>query len=188
MDPLLAFYRHQAPDHRGRWLQEIWRMSPSWLEQHHDYIQWLFPLPELSPVNPQAPRLTLEHRCEFLRDAALRQELGRSLQLMLNFFGLAADAGIWRPAPNAPRAQHAWLNRHNHNQLRITRMIRSLIACGLLNEGLQLQQCVLLAGQYRVSPQTLEFWRHAHEGLPPLPSAAPVPIEFPTSGSAKPHA
>ena len=76
MDPLLAFYRHQAPDHRGRWLQEIWRMPPSWLEQHHDYIQWLFPLPELSPVNPQAPRLTLEHRCEFLRDAALRQALG----------------------------------------------------------------------------------------------------------------
>ena len=48
-------------------------------------------------------------------------------------------------------------------------MIRSLIACGLLNEGLQLQQSVLLAGQYRVAPQTLEFWRHAHEGLPPLP-------------------
>ena len=107
MDPLLAFYRHQAPDHRGRWLQEIWWMPPSWLEQHHDYIQWLFPLPELSPVNPQAPRLTLEHRCEFLHDAALRQELGRSLQLMLDFFGLAADAGIWRPAPNATRSQLA---------------------------------------------------------------------------------
>ena len=82
-------------------------MPPSWLEQHHDYIQWLFPLPELSPVNPQAPRLTLEHRCEFLRDAALRQALGRSLQLMLDFFGLATDAGIWRPAPNATRSQLA---------------------------------------------------------------------------------
>ena len=180
MDLLLAFYRHQAPDHRGRWLQEIWRMPAPWLEQTHDYIQWLFPLPEPSSVNPKAPRLTTESRAEFLRDSALGPAMLRSLWLMLDFLGLEHEGLTWQLAANATPAQKVWLESHHHNQLRISRMIRSLIACGLWQQGLQLQQAVLLAGQYRVSPLTLEYWRHAHEGLPPLPaSMAANPPAFP---------
>ena len=33
-------------DHRGRSLAEVLAFDDSALEQHHDYIQWLFPLPE----------------------------------------------------------------------------------------------------------------------------------------------
>lgn len=174
MDPLIAFYRHQAPDHRGRWLQQIWQASPGWLEQTHDYIQWLFPLPEPSRINPLAPVLTTEQRLLFARDPGLQQGVRRSLQLMLTQLGLVTGSEEWTLQPGLSAERLSWLTTSNHNQLRISRMIRSLVACGLLHEGLELQQQVLLLGQYRVNPVTLEYWRHAHEQLPPLPASEPT--------------
>ena len=29
---LLAFYRGESPDHKGRLLEDIWALSPFWLE------------------------------------------------------------------------------------------------------------------------------------------------------------
>ena len=57
-DPLLRFYRLEGPDARGRTLPEIWAWDAARLEGVHDYIQWLFPLPEPSAFNPHAPILT----------------------------------------------------------------------------------------------------------------------------------
>ncbi len=183
MEPLIAFYHHQAPDHRGRWLQEIWQATPLWLEQTHDYIQWLFPLPEPSPVNPRAPLLTVEARILFANDPVLQQELRRSLQLMLKFLGLEPHEGEISLRLGLTPEKLPWLSHSNHNQLRISRMIRCLVACGLVSEGLQLQHQVLLLGQHRVNPDTLEYWRHAHEQLPPLPvttpASPPAPSPFP---------
>jgi hypothetical protein len=48
---LLAFYRGQAPDDAGRWLKDIWEWDDEQLETTHDFIQWLFPLPEPSRFN-----------------------------------------------------------------------------------------------------------------------------------------
>ena len=44
IDPVVAFYRLEAPDARGRMLHDIWRWDSARLETVHDYIQWLFPL------------------------------------------------------------------------------------------------------------------------------------------------
>ncbi len=52
---VLAFYRGEAADARGRWWRDILAKSDEWLEATHDYIQWLFPLPERSAFNPDAP-------------------------------------------------------------------------------------------------------------------------------------
>lgn len=164
MEPLLAFYRGQGPDHRGRWLQEIWRATPTWLEQTHDYIPWLFPLPEPSSVTPQAPLLTPHCRQVFATDPSLRQQMQRSLSVMLPFWGVVDLGGEYTLEPHGELTA-VWLQRYNHNQLRLTRTIRSLAACHLLTEALQLQQLLLLVGQNRVNPQTLEYWRHALEGL-----------------------
>jgi hypothetical protein len=69
---LLAFYRGHQPDHRGRMLAEILRKDDVWLESTHDFIQWLFPLPEASGASPSAPRLDHEVRQAFVDDAVLR--------------------------------------------------------------------------------------------------------------------
>ena len=110
MDPLLAFYRHQAPDHRGRWLQEIWRMPPNWLEQHHDYIQWLFPLPEASSAVPGAPVLSADDVLQIRSSDIAVTNLLAAAARMRNFYA---------------RTRH-WLVPADHNHLRITRIIKSL--------------------------------------------------------------
>ena len=57
-DLILDFYRSTGTDHRGRTLSQIPQKSDRWLEETHDYIQWLFPLYVRSKFNPHAPLLT----------------------------------------------------------------------------------------------------------------------------------
>ena len=49
--PLVAFYRDGARDDEGRTLAEILAWDDDRLEEIHDFIQWLFPLPERSGAN-----------------------------------------------------------------------------------------------------------------------------------------
>jgi len=57
LSPLILFYTHNQPDSGDRTLREIWEKDYEWLEKTHDYIQWLFPLPEGSRFNIDAPIL-----------------------------------------------------------------------------------------------------------------------------------
>ena len=54
---LVAFYRGEAADYQGRTLHDIWNWNDRRLEDRHDYIQVLFPLPEPSQFNARAPLL-----------------------------------------------------------------------------------------------------------------------------------
>jgi Opioid growth factor receptor (OGFr) conserved region len=47
-------------DSEGRKLAEIWAWDFEELECAHDYIQWLFPLMEVSAFNPDAPLVNEE--------------------------------------------------------------------------------------------------------------------------------
>lgn len=55
---LIAFYRGEGHDHKGRRLEDIWELPSFWLEHTHDYIQWLFPIPEMGRFNAFASLLT----------------------------------------------------------------------------------------------------------------------------------
>lgn len=57
------------------------------LEARHDYIQHLFPLPERSPVNPDAPVITKDVRQAFLQKEELRVGMLKALQRMGRFYG-----------------------------------------------------------------------------------------------------
>jgi hypothetical protein len=56
-EKLISFYEGDTPDHRGRFIDNIWQMSHFWLEHTHDYVQWLFPIPEAGRFNDFAPLL-----------------------------------------------------------------------------------------------------------------------------------
>jgi hypothetical protein len=83
---LLAFYLGTHPDHRGRLLAEILRQDDDWLESTHDFIQWLFPLPEASGAWPGAPRLDRDTQQTFLGDELLRRHQRAAYLRMLGFF------------------------------------------------------------------------------------------------------
>jgi hypothetical protein len=168
-DAILRFYRLEGADARGRTLADIWSWDAARLEGVHDYIQWLFPLPEPSAFNPQAPLLTEATVEAFRADAHLRQRLLRSLTTMLGFYGLALASGPGGAPRIAPAADFTarsrdWLHAGNHNHLRLTRILTSLRLLGLEDHGRALYAC--LAGIARdhphaVSATTLAYWQRA---------------------------
>lgn len=156
MSALLEFYRGAGRDARGRTLAEIMAWDDARLEAVHDYIQWLFPLPEASAFNPDAPRLTQADIAAFHADPALREALAGSHAWMLRFYRL--------PPPGAPFAP-PWLTPGNHNYLRISRILRCLHLLGLGAEARRLlaQLEALYAGGAGavIGARTLDFWRGA---------------------------
>ena len=168
-DPLLRFYRLEGTDARGRTLSEIWSWDADRLEGVHDYIQWLFPLPEASAFNPSAPLLTDATLEAFRADPQLPQRLLRSLTVMLHFYGLAledADGGAPRIARRADfRAKSGgWLQPGDHNHLRLTRILTSLRLLGLEEHSRALHACLSAIAREHptaVSATTLAYWRRA---------------------------
>lgn len=86
---IIAFYdpTTQAQDARGRTLAEMLSWSDGKLESCHNYIQMLFPLPEGSPFNWEAPIVNREVFDAFRARSDLRQQLKRSFIRMLDFYG-----------------------------------------------------------------------------------------------------
>jgi hypothetical protein len=70
---VIGFYSGTEPDHRIRYLHEIQEWPDDQLESVHDYIQWLFPLPEPSSFNAAAPALTRESIQEVLARPDLQE-------------------------------------------------------------------------------------------------------------------
>lgn len=166
--PLIGFYRDGARDDAGRTLAEILAWDDERLEAVHDYIQWLFPLPEPSGANPTAPILDPGTIETFRGSLAMRERLRTAYERMLRFYGLRAVSGssgivVERGRDFAARANN-WLRPMNHNHLRLTRILRSTLLLGLEGESKALFQA--LNGIYREYPdripaRTHAFWSNA---------------------------
>jgi Opioid growth factor receptor (OGFr) conserved region len=164
---LVEFYSGRAPDHAGRFVHQIQQWPDQRLEAVHDFIQWLFPLPEPSPVNPLAPVLDRETIQAFAARPDLRENLRVSFLRMLRFYGLEMQSGspqAVRLAANFPERAANWLHAGNHNHLRITRILKSLALLGLPGEANAFLECLetIYAGEPgKISAVSLGFWRAA---------------------------
>jgi len=135
---IIGFYSGTQPDHRGRYLHEVQEWPDDQLESVHDYIQWLFPLPEPSGFNIAAPVLTRESAQEFRTRPELQQQLRSSFLRMMTFYGLEVRSGehiTLTRAPNFAAKATGWLSPGNHNHLRITRILWCLTVLGLEAEA-----------------------------------------------------
>jgi hypothetical protein len=160
---LLDFYRGGRDD-KGRTLEEILAWPDEELEAVHNFIQWLFPLPERSGANPDAPVLDAATISAFRASSELQDRLRQSFLRMLRFYGLVFETGAVRPAANFSTRSLNWLNPGNHNHLRLTRILRSLRLLGLESESEALFRA--LSGIYRAQPEsitqrTYQFWESA---------------------------
>jgi opioid growth factor receptor-like protein len=168
MSRILEFYAETASDHRGRSLQQLQVQSLPALESTHDYIQWLFPLPERSGASVHAPILTPADIAAFRTSDALRARLVQSLAVMLRFYGLESTgtaAGIEiRCSPSFLERSEVWLTPFNHNFLRLTRILRSLSLLGCGVHAKSLFACLEeIYRQHRdiVGEETFEYWSRA---------------------------
>jgi hypothetical protein len=165
-DTLIAFYSGKGMDAAGRRLEDVWRFSSEELEEKHDYIQWLFPLLEPSAFNPRAPVLDAGTIARFRADSSLRRNLERSLEVMLDFYGLELTGERIVRAGNFGERSANWLTGFNHNFLRLTRILKSLSLLGLESRAEQLFACleeIYATHQRVISERTMAFWRKAVE-------------------------
>jgi hypothetical protein len=77
----------QAKDAHGRTQEHILTWSDSKLESCHNYIQMLFPVPEGSAFNWEAPIIDRETMDTFRARSELRIRLRSSFERMLDFYG-----------------------------------------------------------------------------------------------------
>jgi hypothetical protein len=165
-NPLIAFYRDGASDDRGRTMTEILAWDDERLEAVHDFIQWLFPLPERSGANPSAPVLD-PHTIETFRSVpAMREHLRQAFERMLRFYGLHWTGASVERAENFRKRAQNWLWPGNHNHLRLTRMLRSVLLLGLEAESKALFHAlnsIYREFPDRISSRTHAFWSDASQ-------------------------
>lgn len=165
---ITGFYLGETADHRGRILDDLHTQTLEGLELTHDYIQWLFPLPERSSANSDAPLLSASDIREFSEREELRSSLLRSLTVMLQFYGMELVQTPAGPEIHRTDTFHlrskVWLTPFNHNFLRVTRILRSLSLLSCKEYADALFRC--LEEIYRENPaiigqDSFRYWKTA---------------------------
>jgi hypothetical protein len=147
------FLTGEGHDHRGRFLADVLAFDDSSLERSHDYIQWLFPLPEASRFSAGAPVLSHEEIALIRASGTARANLLRARDRMLAFY----------------QANDQWLVPFDHNHLRITRIIRCLVLCVGEGEARIFYHAILVlveAAGNPINSETLAYWQKAAERMP----------------------
>ncbi|KAF2164706.1 hypothetical protein M409DRAFT_25098 [Zasmidium cellare ATCC 36951] len=177
--PFIArFYGEEhAADTEGRTLDDICAFDDDQLEYHHDFIQVLFPLPERSGVNRDAPLIDKNTRDAFLEHEHLRKNLFKSFSRMARFYAFDVDGDEAELTLSAAtnfkqHARNTWLTSVDHNHLRITRIIRCLRILGL-DQVAQTFYQALVDNARGVSPRSLMYWKRAAKRPLELPPDQP---------------
>ncbi|RDI58888.1 opioid growth factor receptor-related protein [Microvirga subterranea] len=149
--PLHAYLAGQGSDGRGRTIEDVLALPDEALERIHDYIQWLFPLPTRSMAQPGAPVLTPDEIASIRADEQAIANLRRAAERMRRFYERTDD----------------WLSPHDHNHLRITRILQSLRLLAGESDARVFHQAVMIRQQASGSPvnrQSLAYWERAVGG------------------------
>lgn len=108
---LIPFYKNEIRHpSTGLYFYDIIKADDNFLEECHDYIQWVFPNDVESKFNPDAPLLDNEFLKEFANDKGM-QTRAYEMHTRFKTFLIGNKQRIFRQ----PR---------NHNHLRISRIIR----------------------------------------------------------------
>lgn len=164
---LVPFYLGEQPDLAGRTIEEIWTWDFEQLECVHDFIQWLFPLTERSAFNSDAPIVTAEIIDAFQGEPRLRQNLVRSLQVMLAFYGLQIEengAIVITRSENYASRRSEWIERFNHNYRRITRILNCLMTFGCEQYARAFYDCleqIYREERDQIGSETFRYWTKA---------------------------
>lgn len=145
MDPIIHFYTDRGANQSGRTRKAILGLTNSWLENEHDWIQWLFPLPEPSLAVPESPILTPVAFALFQNNIIARAHYWQSVERMCRFFN----------------EEDYWLRYTDHNHKRITRIIRSMKIVLNLDEASRFWEFIMDIEEAAGSPVSAinkEFW------------------------------
>ena len=130
-DSIRNYLGYGGMDHRQRTLDQALVWSDEMLESTHDYVQWWFPMTVPSAFNDHAPVASRAEFEELQDDERVRAGVERAMHRMLRFYGLRLEAsGVIKKTDDWDRRSQNWAFRQNHNDLRITRILKSLCLLG----------------------------------------------------------
>ena len=107
---ILEFLCGRQSDLMGRNLSDIWSYDDKQIEETHDFIQFLFPLNEPSKSSFHGFYLTEDDVCKIIESSEAKTNIIKSSEWFIGFLD----------------RNRIWLDGYNHNQLRITRVIKCL--------------------------------------------------------------
>jgi hypothetical protein len=148
MGKIHAFLNGCGVDSKGRSIAMVLAFSDSEIETTHDFIQWLFPLPVASAAQPQSPVLSSAEHAAIAGDAAAVANLQRANERMALFYA---------------KNDH-WLTWHDHNHLRITRILKSLRLIIGLHQAQKFYRVIedrVKASPDTIDPHSIRFWTQA---------------------------
>lgn len=166
LDAVRSFLEGTGTDDRGRSFEEIIRQDDHWLEYTHDFIQWLFPIDSPSGVNPNAPVITASAARDLGANAKIAANMRHAFGRMAAFYGFVAKDGAIERKSNYSFRVANWAARPTHNDLRITRILRSLTLFGLTSEAeLFYDAAIAAVRENRVDTGVQRYWTAALSGL-----------------------
>ena len=107
---ILNFLEGSEPNINKLYIQDIWDLSDEEIENTHDFIQWLFPTDTPSRYNLAAPVLSEQDIINVKKSQKAQTNLKFSANWFLNFLDRYSY----------------WIDRQDHNQLRIKRIKKCL--------------------------------------------------------------
>ena len=142
------FLTHRGKDFKERTLQDIWSYSDTDIERRHDFIQVIFPLNKPSQAVSHGYYLDSQDLVDQIKtnkDALIN--ISKSSQWFYSFL----------------ERNRYWNTRHDHNQLRITRVIECLRLLVSDEEADNFYNNVLelIEDNNQVNTRTLNFWSNA---------------------------
>ena len=145
---IYKFLKGLEPDDKGRLIHQIWDFSDTEIEGTHDFIQRIFPLNEPS---------TMSLNKFYVEDSALIERI-RTDPIITSNFVASENFFLGFLSRN-----DQWQRYHNHNQLRITRIIKSLLLFVSRDEAESFYKNVLslINSNASIPTKAYEHWDHA---------------------------
>ena len=148
MTSLLDFLTGHETTSSGWLLSHVWKFNDTQIENTHTFIQWVFPTDEPSRATPGSPVLDEEQISEIQNNEHAKQNLCKSADWYFSFL----------------RRNSFWRKPHDHNHLRITRVLKSLrLLCGDDEADYYKQQFWQVLGTdiSQIPSKTIEYWEDA---------------------------
>ena len=148
MTSIYGFLEGTDRNNSGWLLSDIWKFNDTQIENTHTFIQWVFPTNEESRATPGSPVLDEEEIIVIRDSERARQNLVKSADWYFNFL----------------KRNSFWRKPHDHNHLRITRVLKSLrLLCGDDDADFYKEQFwqILGADMTVIPSKTIEYWEDA---------------------------
>tara|TARA_Y100000022_G_scaffold180665_1_gene172772 strand:- start:38 stop:481 length:444 start_codon:yes stop_codon:yes gene_type:complete len=142
------FLTLKGNDFKGRSLEDIWSFTDDEINENHDFIQIVFPLSKPSQSVFHGYYLDSQDIVDQIKNnEEATNNIIKSSQWFISFL----ERNMY------------WNNQHNHNQLRITRVIECLRLLVSDEEADNFYNNVLelIKDNNQINMRTLNFWKNA---------------------------